>query len=98
MLGKKAAFVNWKGLGDFVDDMIIRDSTKGDIGEEGHLGLEGLTDWTYQRVYLDLAELGRSDCRDPAVARMANYLSEPWAMRRRGHPGPRSWPKRPANG
>ncbi len=98
VLGQKVSYVSWRGIANFDDDMIICDSVKGSTGGEGHPGLEGLTDWTYQRGKRDLAELDGSDCHDPSEARMLSYLNGPWTVRRRGAPGPTNLPKESAAG
>ncbi len=97
-LGQKVTYVSWKGWTHFDGDVIICDLLKGGIGWEGHPGVEGLTDWTYQRGKGDLAELGGSVCHDPSEARMLNYLDGLWVVRRRGAPGPTNLPRRPASG
>ncbi len=90
--------VGWRGPTNFDGDLIICDSVKGYIGREGHPGLEGRADWTYQRGKVDRVELDGSDCHGPPEARRLSYLDVLLIVRRRRAPGPTNLLERSTTG
>ncbi len=97
-LSLEVSDMRWRRRANYVGYMIFGDLLEGGTGLKDHSGGEGLIGWTYHLGKGGFTELGGSDCHDPSVTRMRNYLFGPRDERRRRTPAPINLPRRPAGG